>query len=371
MIAYMLYLLLTGCEGIVLQGRGFVWKTDGWPQREAKRDKAVFVTLACLEMLLLAALRGRTIGADTETYLRALGYYRSLPREQILGAKLVYPFDFEIGYFMLTKLCAWLGISDPVFLLIIAALIYIPLFQAIYERSDMPYLSILVYFGMGLFAYSLGIFRQLIAMSIVLSGIYCIEERRFCRFLIYIGFAMLFHTTAFVVLPLYFLGRLNTRKWAAVIFTGEFGLLVLGRPVVMLLVKVFPRYARYVGSMYDIQGGTYTMLILLTAVLVMGLIADSRKNAPSRPNRLLLNAMVMAVWLQAISYSMEVAGRLVIYYSMFMIFLIPQLIESFFKGKDRWIAMLLVGLCFLLLACLNLHGNGYVSPYYFFWQSIN
>ena len=73
MIAYMLYLLLTGCEGIVLQGRGFVWKTDGWPQREAKRDKAVFVTLACLEMLLLAALRGRTIGADTETYLRALG----------------------------------------------------------------------------------------------------------------------------------------------------------------------------------------------------------------------------------------------------------------------------------------------------------
>ena len=113
------------------------------------------------------------------------------------------------------------------------------------------------------------------------------------------------------------------------------------------------------------------MLILLTAVLVMGLIADSRKNVPSRPNRLLLNAMVMAVWLQAISYSMEVAGRLVIYYSMFMIFLIPQLIESFFKGKDRWIAMLLVGLCFLLLACLNLHGNGYVSPYYFFWQSIN
>ena len=38
MIAYMLYLLLTGCEGIVLQGRGFVWKTDGWPQ--AARSQA-------------------------------------------------------------------------------------------------------------------------------------------------------------------------------------------------------------------------------------------------------------------------------------------------------------------------------------------
>ena len=55
-------------------------------------------------MICFVGIRSFDLGADMGNYLGSLRYYSALPHDQILKAKLVYPFDYEVGYFYLTKL---------------------------------------------------------------------------------------------------------------------------------------------------------------------------------------------------------------------------------------------------------------------------
>lgn len=63
-----------------------------------------FIILVCIEMICFAGIRSFDLGADMGNYWGSLRYYSALPHDQILKAKLVYPFDYEVGYFYLTKL---------------------------------------------------------------------------------------------------------------------------------------------------------------------------------------------------------------------------------------------------------------------------
>ena len=115
------------------------------------KQKKYFCVLTCIDLIFFVGFRAMNIGADTETYISGLGYYRSLPHDAILSAKLVYPYDFEFGYFMLTKICAYVSMGNTVFLFLIAAIIYIPVMLFILRYSENPFISVLVYFAFGCF----------------------------------------------------------------------------------------------------------------------------------------------------------------------------------------------------------------------------
>lgn len=112
-----------------------------------KKQKKIFLIITCIELIIFTGLRASNIEADTSVYINALNHYKALPHNEILSAKLVYPFDFEMGYFIFTKICAFLSLSETMFLTIIATIIYIPIFKFIYDYSENPLISILVYFA--------------------------------------------------------------------------------------------------------------------------------------------------------------------------------------------------------------------------------
>ena len=137
-----------------------------------------YCALICIEMIFFTGFRALDVGVDNGTYLAALEYYKGLTFKEIFTAKLVYPFDFEFGYFFLVKLCAFLNFNDTAFLLLISIIIYVPLFSFIYKNSHNPLISIIVYFTFGFFGYSIGLFRQMIAMSICLLAVSYLKEKR-------------------------------------------------------------------------------------------------------------------------------------------------------------------------------------------------
>ena len=201
MSVYVGYLLLAGLQ------IPFFRKKDKLGNRCF--NKKGYLILCCIELIVLAGIRGYTVGADTVVYLDAIDYYGKLPTSKLFSAELVYPFDFEAGYFLLTKICVFLNMGKTAFLFVIAILIYVPVFVAINRYSKMPYISILCYFAFSMFSYSLGIFRQMIAISILLCGLKYILERKFFKYLLIVILAMLFHTTAILGLALYVLSFLR------------------------------------------------------------------------------------------------------------------------------------------------------------------
>lgn len=352
MTAYIGYLLLAGAQIFLF------YRKDKFGERCFDTKK--YLTLCCVELILLAGLRGYKVGADTETYLRAIDHYSTIEFPEIITAGLVYPFDFEIGYFALTKLCAFLRLGKTGFLFVVSLITYIPVFITIYKRSKMPYISILCYFAFGMFSYSLGVFRQMIAISIIFCGWRFVEERKLIKYVLTVFLAMLFHTTAVIALALYVLYGINWKRVILSVVGVELLLLMLGRPIVMLAIKFLPKYAGYVDGEYDLQGGSYLMLILLNLVMFACIIVGERKKDHDDMS---ICALMIACCLQAVGYSMAIFGRIVPYFSIYLIFAIPNTIYKLDKKWRAVITLLMLG-ALALLVYKEFNGNYYVTPYY-------
>ena len=327
-----------------------------------KSQKKVFIVLTCLELIFFAGLRSTNIGADTAIYLKALNYYKSLPHDKILNAKLIYPFDFEIGYFILTKICAFFSFSNAKFLFLIACLIYIPVFKFIYDYSENPFMSTMTYLAFGFFGYSLGIFRQMIAISICLMGFKYVLERKLYYYIIFILLAMTFHTTAIIMLPMYWLNKINLENKFYQILFVEATLFIFARKIVNVFIFLAPKYTGYVGGMYDIHGGSYTMLFILNILFVLSYrcyMIDKTKF-----DEMSIKALVVAMYLQVVSYSMQIFGRIVPYYSIYMVLVIPCLIRAIFK-KNVLVSRILLIILFLFIFYILTQGNANLNPYEF------
>lgn len=353
MIAYFIYLFVISIQWV------FIFVTQGSITNRCKKN---FLILACIELVVLAGIRGYGVGADTEIYLSALDYYSSLTKAEALFAKLVWPYDFEIGYFLLTKICAWLGTDKTVFLFLIAIITYVPIFTAMYKYSSDPYISILTYFAVGLFGYSLGIFRQMIAVSIVLCGIKFIENRKFWKYLLLVLFAMTFHKTALLALVLYFLYPIKWRTNAKLGFVGCIAAIVAGRPIILLIIRLFPSYLSYVGSKYDVTDTSYLMIVVWLALWVGCCFLNKQQQQVTQVNKIAFDALSFALIVQVLGYHMGILGRVIGYLSIYCIFLMPNVLNIFDK-KSRVVAnMILVVVLFVMIVMqLNAERIQYVT----------
>lgn len=383
-MVYILYLLLIGIQGWYADRKG--WLSD-------EKGKAGLLMVSAAELILLATVRGRTVGADTEVYLNIFRQFAALPKSQVLTAPALPGYDFEWGYSLLMRLCALIDLPETFFLGIIAIIIYIPVFCSIYRYSKLPYISILAYFATEQFAYSLGIFRQMIALSIILCGLRFVEEKKLWKYALVVVGAMMFHTTAVVAILLYFVYQFPIGKYAKWILPAELFLSIMGRPIFWILVKIFPKYSGYVNSRFDLQGGSYLGLILLNILLFVLLYLQEKKLSD---NRLPVAALTVAVLMQPVAYSMALLGRTVTYFSYFQIFAFSEIAyvllnkqevfsvakADFLRAKDccfdfakkyhltveKVIWILFLGGLFGL-AVLGLVGNPYVTPYKFWFMN--
>lgn len=362
MAAYICYLVLAGMQIPLFFKENLL--------RKRSFDMKGYLILCCAELIVLTGIRGYTIGADTKTYLQAIDYYGQMPALQLIRAKLVYPFDFEIGYFLLTKLVCLLGIGKTGFLFIVSLMIYIPVFILIKKYSPMPYVSILCYFAFGFFSYSLGIFRQMIAISILFFGWNYITERKFLKYLAVVLFASTFHMTALSAIFLYFLYWIKWKRAVVWIVPIEVALLIFGRYVVLLLVRLFPQYAGYIGGKYDVQGGSYLMLLLLNVLLIASILLKDKDQEDTRDS-VTTCALFLAICTQCLGYSLGILGRAVSYFSIYIILAIPNIIRSLenrFEHRFRTLASLVAVLCLFAFVYFEFDGNKYVVPYVTFWS---
>ena len=370
MAVYLGYLALAGIQALVFYNwngpreRQFNIRAYGDAFRKSPFNMHPYLLLCCIELILLAGLRGYTIGADTALYLDALRYFKSLPLWEIPFAPLVYPFDFEIGYFALTKACAFWGMNETVFLFVIAMITYIPVFVFIQKYSKVPYLSILSYFAFGMFSYSLGVFRQMIAVSILLCGWKYVKERKLIKYLLVVGLAMTFHMTSIIAILLYILYGIHWKKIMWFILPAEVLLLIFGRYVVILATKVMPPFEHYLGSVFDQQGGSYLMLILLNLVLLVCIILNKQGRFD---DDMTICALILAILLQSVGYSMALFGRIVLFFSIYLIFAIPNAVYGLDEKWRKSAGIVAIAILFFL-SFMMISENQYILPYYAFFQ---
>ena len=325
------------------------------------KNKKNFMTIVCIELILFAGLRSTNIGVDTKNYLYALNYYRNMPIEAIFTTPNPWNIDYEIGYMILTKLLAFARFSDTQFLIVIACLIYIPVFIYIYEESDDVIFSLLFYMCFELFAYSLGIFRQMISVSILLLSIKHIKNRKFFKFILFVLLAMSFHYSAIVAIPLYFVfGKKFKKIYCLYLLVFEMIAIVFGAEIVGFIFEIVGKYSHYIGSKYGGSGGGYNLL-LLHVLLIIGMVIFKNNNIQikmkissnsfieaTKNNDFHLFIISFAIILTLLAHTFSVIARANCFYIMLIISYTPTMIRKITTTQTR-ILMKIIGVILLIV----------------------
>lgn len=226
----------------------------------------LFLFIAFAVMVLAAGMRNRSVGTDTGSYV---GYFNDLHAFGDVAA-LTNKMG-EHGFWMLTWLVRQMSNQYVVYLLVIAVIVVGCFERAIVINSTHIVISFFVFITMGFYSFFFNGARQGIATSIVCLAIGPLLEHNFKKYLAYVLLAYLFHKTAIVMLPLYFVfNRPNTvRNNLIVAIIGCFTALFF-RTIVESASHIDARYMDYYPLPSDPGGGyLYTGFIMVLGVFFL------------------------------------------------------------------------------------------------------
>lgn len=293
-----------------------------------KAKKAIYIVTA-IQLILIVILRSPIDGfwPDTENYLNTFKYFNSY-----VSFKQICTTGWEPGIVLLVKLISIVSVDEQIYIVVLGLLILIPIFIMIWKECDFPILGLLVFYSMGcLFVTS--IYRQWLAIAILAWSLRYVYRRDLKKFLLFLLIAFTFHRTAIVFLGVYFL--YNYRISGAKLIVAMISSAILGSTgrFVLMLANRFARMQ----VVAENNGGYILLLVLWVCVLVSYFYMKTDMKNPKV--RLPFNIVLFAAVIQPISFTFSLWSRIVIYFSMYLVLLLPQLIsaiKSSISNEGAW-----------------------------------
>ena len=331
----------------------------------------VFFFVIIFFFFLLSSLRWER-GTDWGTYL---DFYNSLVS---FAPEKWY---FEWGYSFLNNIVKVLFNSYTVLLSILALILYWLMGTTIYRYSVYPLLALAIWFATSLA--DIFLVRNTIAIALAIFSVRYIVERNFWKFLCLILIAMLFHKSAFIFLPAYYVYSLKLSRSFIIVgigvcmviglFFSELILLQVGK----LLGAAFEEKVIYnlTTGKEETLGSAYSATIVLlkgtinrSLILIILLIWMNNERKEDALLNGFINFYIVGLLLFFMTVPLSAAmGRIASYYNIFQLFLFPYVILLGKDRKNRIILYLLVGAYFLVRL------NGVVvnyEPFYIPYKSI-
>lgn len=329
----------------------------------SQENNKKFCALATLNWILLSGLRHLTVGADTIKY----GYlfeqakkisWRTLWDERV-NIFIHESLGKDPGYIVFQKLIQLITTNYRFYLILVAVMFTVPLGIWIYKNSRDAYMSFIIYSCMFYSFFSITGIRQTLATALVVFvGYRFIKKRSFIKFLLLIFLAGSIHFSAFCFLPFYFIADKKITKHYLILYGCAFMGIFLLRERIFILGSKFIGYDQYLPN---VGGRTWVFtafLISLALVMLLKLNKILNNNAQAVH---FINALLVAVLLVPFTFVNPAAMRVIQYFSVFIMLLVPEIIFSFPK-KERYFVYLVVCSTLVLLLIKN-------NPVYiFFWQ---
>lgn len=329
------------------------------------RNKKIFCILASTNWIVLSGLRDWSVGADTLAYKYYSFdvviynswsdlwsnfldiYFRGVPGK-------------DPGYKFFEKFFQLFSSSYQVYLIFIALVFTVALGRWIYLNSSDPFISFLIYSTLFYSFFAITGHRQTIATALVsLIGYEAIKQRKLKKFIFITLIAFTIHKSAFAFIPFYFLA--NKKITSKYLLFSLFSIplaFFLRKPMIMIFAYI-SNYESYARQFEGAGTWTFSFLIILVLLVSVWRYKIILKNSPLGNHY--INALILAVWLTPLTFIDPNTMRLVQYYSIYIMLLIPEIIASFTK-KEKLLVYLVASIAIIFLFIRT-------APYYkFFWQ---
>lgn len=318
-------------------------------------------------IVVIGALRYE-VGADWFAYESLFHTINSLEnvwnaREEKLFVLLIY---------MVKSLCS----NYSLFVFVFFFLAFSFKFQVIKKFSPDVYLSLIVYIYTLFLIYDVNGIRQGMAVGFIFMSLPFIINRNIKFFLLMMMGAMLFHKSALIFLPFYWLSRIEIS--IKHIFYFSLLAIFISIPVrnfienntyvkLFLSLDSFSHYSTYIENKHTGRDISIVSVAVFQRYLIFTLFYFNYKKIAVEENfkRLLYNGYFISIMIFLfLSFSAEFAARLGFYYKALEIFIIPMLVFSQRRHLNR-LVLLIIFIAFCVLGVYRLLSipNGGLIPY--------
>lgn len=337
----------------------------------SKRKNRLFLRLSFLAIFLVQALRGHNVGLDTDDYVRLF----------IRARYNIFPAKWEYCFYLLTKLTLCISDNPQVFLAICSLLILTGIFIFIDNNTDDDQSAFWpVFFFIVLTQYfsTMNLLRQSLSMAVGCNVYTVLRKDRSTKGFIFsallIIIAQMFHESGFICILLFLpflMKEINRRS----MFLGA---LIAGSSlfaysfILRFFIRIFPRYARYIGGVFDTASTSGVYLLFGVIELIMIVVCLVFLN-PEDPNNTdvyrLLFVILYSFTLILMQRRIALARRLGYYFELFLIMLIPAFVNKWKKNERLFLkaGFYCFGWAYFIYSMTASNARGCV-PYLFFWQ---
>lgn len=222
------------------------------------RDQQNWFWFCVWLIIILTGIRDITNYSDLANYQ---SYYKTGEIEDFMMA-----YDINFGFDYLNKFFYGLGFSFQSFLFLVGAFIIGAYGWFINKYSTNRLLSFAIFILIN-YVMSLAALRQFMACAVILFAIDAAIKRRIVPYLIYVFIAFSFHTSAIVVLPVYFIFGVNINKRTKWILLGATVLITVGLNIIAAnLSAINGYYANYLNE--ENENSVYRTLMKLFICLL-------------------------------------------------------------------------------------------------------
>jgi transmembrane protein EpsG len=333
--------------------------------KNVERRRNLFLILLFSYWWFLSGFRAASVGADTGSYralyYEAAGYSWDFIWENFFEVLFMGRDGIEPGFLVFEKLISDLVGEYQYYLMIVAAVVLVCLFVFLKNNSKSLTSSTLLFSCLFWGFYLTTGIRQTLAVCLgVFLSYGFIKKRKIFPSFLMVAIGFLFHKSVIAVIPFYFICNKKITPRYATLVACVFPILFLFRGVYTEFVATVSGYKSYAFFEGDSGAWTFTLVLVLVFIVTMWRRRIILYNNPQAAHY--INALFIALLFTPMVFVNPSIMRLVHYYALYLLFLVPEIIESF-NEKEKPLVFLV---CSFVLVALYLIKN---PQYEFFWQT--
>lgn len=293
-------------------------------------DEKIYLIIWGIVLILLCGLRSINIGIDTHSY--EWSFNMASKYDSFISYINNYSFS-EYGYKLLEYIFSQF-LNFRLFLITISIISIAPVVYVTYRYSNDWRFSLFLYISFGYFSADMCFIRQMAAIGFTMIAFHCAKEKKLFGYIIMIFTAVMFHSSAWIFLPVYWINKIPYKR--IVIFISVV-LAAVSLYYKDLLGSYASNFARIDYGENDTGGVLMYIFMLLTVILgfvyrneLIGY--NSEQSNAYYDNKELLYCLILGTIIWPIASRNTVMFRMYYYYHIFVILFIPNLIS---KIKDK------------------------------------
>ncbi|MDQ8960286.1 EpsG family protein [Acinetobacter baumannii] len=313
-----------------------------------------FAFIPVLFLTIFAGFRDYMVGTDTKNYVNDFvnsvnqSYYYFDPNVEFGYQYFVYTllnFTHDYHWYLLA-----------VALIIISLMIY-----SMRKYSNDYLLSVYIYITFGFYTFLFNTVRQAIALAILFYGVKFFLEKKIIKYLLLVFIAAMFHVSAWIMIPFYFLvhSKIRFEVKAISIFISS---AILSSIVIQYMSASNQRYEQY--TQESEHSGGYLILLFYIVIAIFLYIFGKNLRLKNKDYSLLeqlyICGLLLVIPISFLGTDPSGPQRVLYNFSVYLIFLIPMLLRYQFNRLGYISLFYVLSFIYFMMITYSLYG---IYPY--------